>query len=426
MTLADLPRAGAPEIGSSPTDLLRTLDELVDAHEQWRSRCLNLDAAESLTSDRAARVLSGDMAMRAAAGKIGHRTHRGAVFIDRMEQLAQDTVARLFGARYAELQIPTGSVANALAIRALTEPGDVVLRPAPPRGHPTFGPTGFAGHRGLRTVDVPLVPETFDLDMDALATLARTHRPAVIQVGTALMLFPYDLAGIRAIADEVRAKVVYDAAHVLGLVAGGVFQNPLADGADLVTGTTYKSFSGPLGGLLLHDSDDLDTKLRPLIGGAGYIGTYNHARVLATAITALEWQQFGADLAAAMLRNAQVLADALRSAGFDLAAAGRGFTQTHVVLLKVAGNGGGLHVSELLERAGIITMSMQLADEPSRDGLRIATTEITRRGMADDEMRAIAGFMARTVLHEEAPDRVAADVADFMSAWNGVRFSFDE
>lgn len=410
--------------GARPRELAGEVERLVTAHEAWRARCLNLDAAESLSSARSTRVLASDLAQRACPGPIGRRNHRGARYVDAIETHAAALLRRLLGARHVELQIPSGSLANGLALRALTEVGDPILRIQRPRAHPTFDADGFAGHRGLRIHDVAVDRETFTVDLDRLRDAARRVRPRLICLGSAVMLFPYPVGEIAAIAEEVGARVLYDGAHVLGLIAAGRFQRPLAEGAAVLTGTSYKSFSGPLGGLVATDDDALDARLRTLLESGGYVGTYNHARVAALAIAAAEQLEHGPAFADAMVANARTLARALDAAGLRVLGREHGYTATSAVFVDVGEHGGGTAVSERLEAADIITMGMRLWDEPGRDGLRLATHEVTRLGLGEPEMLRIAELVRRVVLDGEAPDAVRGEV-HALRGERAIAYSFD-
>lgn len=411
---------------TSGRDLVSRLEGLAARHDSWRAQCLNLDSAESASSLRATRPLVSDLAQRASGGTIGIRGHRGIRYIDEIERVATELFRRLFRARYAELQIPTGSVANGIALRLLTETGDVILRPSVPRAHPTFGEAGYAGHRGLRIHDIPLDPSTYSVDLDRLAEQVRRTRPTVICLGTAVMLFPYPLAEIAEIAAQAGARIVYDGAHVMGLIASGRFQDPLREGADILTGTGYKTFSGPAGGLLLHNDPEIDSRLRPLLGGCGYVGTYNPARIMAMAITAAEHLDFGAGFSDRMVGNARRLAASLDNLGLPPVGRDLGYTASSTILLDVTEHGTGSEISRRLEEANIITMGTRLWDEPGPgNGLRLATHEMTRLGMKEDSMPLVAGLIKRVVLDGESPESVRRDTVALRSEFTKVEYSFD-
>ncbi len=415
-----------PGVGAGGAAVVAELEGLVAEHEEWRKLCLNMDSAESMSSVRSSRVLSSDLAQRACAGTIGSRNHRGARYIDELEARATALFRQLFRSDYAELQIATGSIANGIALGMLTQVGDSILRLCRPRAHPTFDEGGYAGYRGLRIHDIALDATTFEVDLDQFAEQVALVQPKVVCLGSGVMLFPYPLAEIAAIAHGHGARVLYDGAHVMGLIAAGRFQDPLGEGADVLTGTGYKSFSGPLGGMLFHNTPEYDRFLRPALAGSGFVGTYNHARVVAMAVAAAEQLEFGARFADQMVANAQALGAALEERGFTVLAGDRGYTRTSTIFLDVSRHGSGNPVSALLERANIITMGMQLWQEPGRDGLRVATHEMTRVGMREPEMARIAEYFSRVVLGKEDPDRVGAEVAAFRSDFQRVHFSFDE
>jgi glycine hydroxymethyltransferase len=269
-------------------------------------------------------------------------------------------------------------------------------------------------------------PTTYTVDVQALAALARTERPRLITVGGSLNLFPHPVAAIREVADEVGAKVLFDAAHLCGMVAGGTWPNPLREGAHLVTMSTYKSLGGPAGGLIVTDEAELAERL-DAIAYPGLTANSDAGRVAALAVTMVDWRSAGAAYAGAMVANARRLADELAALGVPVFSTRRGSTESHQLAVRAAPYGGGQRASRRLRRANLLTCGIGLPIEPVEDdtnGLRLGTPELTRLGMTEADMPTLAGFIARA-LHDEDPEPVGAEVTAWRSAFTEVHFTAD-
>jgi glycine hydroxymethyltransferase len=240
------------------------------------------------------------------------------------------------------------------------------------------------------------------------------------------------MSEVAAAAHEEGAHVMYDGAHVLGLIAGGEFQDPLREGADVLTGSSHKTFPGPQGGFVLSDKDDEKFQRRLQAGVfPGVVSSYHLHHVAGKVIALAEFQAFGRDYARDTVRNAQALGAALAERGFDVLAADRGFTQSHQVVTRHGGadSGAGARAAQTLESAGIITnMNMLPGDskplQPS--GIRLGVQELTRVGMAAGDMQDVAEFYRRALMAGEDPARVRADVKEFKAAFQTVRYCFNE
>src|SRR5262249_29936712 len=207
----------------------------VDRNERWRGReCLNLLAPEALVSPTVRALLSAEVGQRAAEGHIGpvNRWFAGTAHIDEIESLCVELLKRLFGCGYAEHRLVASMLGNLAVYTALTEPGDVVMSiPQPVGGHSSNRPDGPAGVRGLTVVDLPYDDVELEVDVDLFAKLGPLVRPRVVALGASMTLFPLPVRELAAIAAEWDGKVFFDGAHQLGLIAGGQFQDPLAEGA---------------------------------------------------------------------------------------------------------------------------------------------------------------------------------------------------
>jgi glycine hydroxymethyltransferase len=269
-------------------------------------------------------------------------------------------------------------------------------------------------------------------DIDASAALIREVEPKVALFGQSVFLFPTPLQELSDAAHEVGSTVMYDGAHVLGLIAGGCFQDPLHEGADVMTGSSHKTFPGPQGGFILSSSED--EKFQRRLNNAVFPGTcssYHLHHVAGKVVALAEFQEYGVELSKNTVANAQAFAAALASEGFDVLAESRGYTASHQVLTRHGGldSGAGAKAADLLEQAGIITnMNMLPGDTKAMtpSGLRLGVQELTRVGMGTDEMLDVARFYARVLIENEDPSSVKNDVRDFKSDYQIIRYCFNE
>jgi glycine hydroxymethyltransferase len=394
------------DAAADPAAMQREVLAAVERNANWRGReCINLLAPEALVSPTVRSLLSAEVGQRAAEGHIGpvNRWFAGTRHIDEIEALCVELLKRLFGARYAEHRLVASMVGNMAVYAALTEPGETVMTiPQPVGGHSSNRHDGPAGIRGLNIVDVPFDPRELEVDLDAFAATARDVRPKLVALGASMTLFPLPVRAIAAITEEWGGKVFFDGAHQLGLIAGGQFQDPLGEGADVLTGSAGKTFSGPQSGVMVWNDPELT---RPLLDAVfpALAATHQVNRVAALAASAAELLAFGREYMAAIVANAQALAAALDARGIPVLGAHKGYTRTHQVIADVRRFGGGLEVAHRLAESNIITNKNLLPDDQASDwdrpsGLRIGTTEVTRLGMGPAEMERIADLFAAVLV----------------------------
>jgi glycine hydroxymethyltransferase len=414
-----------------PRDMQREVLQAVERNAQWRGReCLNLLAPEALVSPTVQRLLSAEVGQRAAEGHIGpvNRWFAGTKHIDEIESLCVELLKRLFDSNYAEHRLVASMIGNMAVYAALTEPGDTVMTiPQPVGGHSSNRADGPAGIRGLRILDVPFDAHELEVDLDAFAEAARSSRPRLVSLGASMTLFPLPVREIAAIVQEWGGKVFFDGAHQLGLIAGGQFQDPLKEGAAVMTGSGGKTFSGPQTGVMVWNDPELTTPLGDAVFPA-LAATHQVNRVAALAAAAAELLAFGTDYMAAIVANAQHLARALDTRGVPVLGAHKGYTRTHQVIADVRVFGGGLEVAHRLADANVITNKNLLPDDAPADwdrpsGLRIGTTEVTRLGMGAPEMEAIADIIAGVLV--DGRD-MKAQALELRAGFQRVHFCFDD
>lgn len=412
--------------GLQPAARLRALDDLVLANRRiYEQECVNLNPATNVMSPRAEAMLSAQLGPRASLGHPGDKYETGLEAIEQIEVLAAELCAGVFGARFAEVRVGSGALANLYAFMATCRPGDTIVAPPPEiGGHVTHHADGAAGLYGLRTVPAPVDAGRYTVDVDGLRALARESRPRLVTIGGSLNLLPHPVAAIREIADEVGAYVLFDAAHVCGLLAGGIWPSPLDEGAHLLTMSTYKSLGGPPGGLVLTNEIELAERVEA-IAYPGLTANFDAGRTAALAVTMVDWQVAGRAYARAMVDTAGRLARELDALRVEVFGRDFGFTRSHQFALVAAPYGGGQRAARRLREANLLACGIGLPLPPvdgDLNGLRLGTPEVVRIGMTPDDMPTLASFLARGLAGED----VGGEVSAWRAGFTGVHFTADD
>ena len=393
---------------------------------------LGMIASENIISPNVKRAINSDLHGRYAEGLPGKRYYQGCDDFDKIEDLGIHLAKSVFKANFANIQSTSGTVSNIGALKALAKPGDSITAVSTADGgHISHARMGAVGLRDLNVSTYPWDEDRMEPDIDASCKLIRELQPKIALVGQSVFLFPTPLKELADAAHEVGSTVMYDGAHVLGLIAGGVFQDPLREGADVMTGSSHKTFPGPQGGFLLSSSDD-ETFHRRLNNAMfpGVCSSYHLHHVAGKVVALAEFEAFGKAYASDIVRNAKAFAENLASEGFDVLAESRGYTASHQVLTRHGeiDSGAGAMAAKKLERAGIITnMNMLPGDSKAMtpSGLRLGVQELTRVGMGVNEMAEVASMYARVLIHDEDPKLVRKDVQHLKSDFQHVQYCFD-
>ena len=401
----------------------------VDKHSAWFSKCLPMIASENIISPLARELLLSDFGDRYAEGLPHERYYQGNLYTDEVEIRVNELARKLFRCRHADPRLISGTTANMAVYFALLAPGDIMTPVALANGaHSSSAKFGAAGMRGVNTINYPFDVERMNIDVDGTAKLIKLVKPAVAAFGQSVFLFPTPLKELHDAFQEAECRVWYDGAHVMGLIAGGKFQDPLHEGADVLTGSTHKTLPGPQHGIMLSDSGD-EKFIRKLQRAVfpGVLSNHHLHAMAALGVTLAEFLEYGRAYADQIVRNAKVLAQALHENGIKVLAEKAGFTESHAIALDVAGQGGGAKAALDLEKANIISNKNLLPWDTSPvkpSGIRLGTQELTRLGMQEPQMREVAQLFARVVIKKEAPEKVAADVAAMRREFNTVHFCF--
>ncbi len=426
--------------------IIQKLVEATKKHEVYRrTECINLIASEGLKSPAVCEMLSlsQDLECRYAEGENdleGHvktRHYQGQKYVTKIENFTIDLIKNLFGCAWADIRLVSGTHANLATFKGLslaTKNNRMVVAPLSSGAHITHDYSGLAGKIiGLETINHVFNVTNMNIDPDKSAMIIRASRPGIVTFGGSLFQFPHPVKELKDVAREVGAYIVYDAAHVLGLIAGGEFQDPLKEGADFVTASTHKTFPGPQGGLVFANRDDermktgikkIQYSIFPLTTSNTHLG-----RFPALGLAALELRVFGRELAKQTIKNAQTAGEYLFERGVKVLGADKGFTKSHQIAVDVLQFGGGKIVAQKLEDANIILNKNLLPyddqhhkDDPS--GLRIGFQEVTRRGFKESDVKHLCDLILLIIENKRRPSEVKEDILTFRNEFDEIKYGF--
>jgi glycine hydroxymethyltransferase len=389
----------------------RELFDIVRREEERQNTTLQLIASENFTSRGVMAATGSVLTNKYSEGYPGKRYYGGNFVIDEVEELARQRACQLFGAEHANVQPHAGATANLAVYLAVLDPGDTVLGMRLDQGgHLTHGsPVNISG-RFYRFVSYGVTESDERLDLDQLAALAEEHRPKLIVAGATAYPRIIDPEPIRRIADSVGALFLFDAAHVAGLIAGGVHPNPVG-AADIVTFTTHKTLRGPRGGAILCTAE-----LAPAIDKAVFPGLQGGPLEHVIAAKAVAFREAAQpefrEYAAQIVRNARALAAGLAAEGLRIVSGG---TDNHLMLVDLRPFDAeltGKQAQEALDRAGITLNKNQIPGDPRSpfvtSGLRIGTAAETTAGMGEAQMAEVARLIGRVLRRPDDPAEATA------------------
>ena len=427
-------------------DLTFKLTEATHNHERYRDmECINLIASEGLKSPavKQMQALSSDLEGRYAEGENdleGHvkkRYYQGQKYMTPIEDYTTDLMKSLFSCDWADVRIVSGTHANLATFKGLSlasKNRKMVVTPLSCGAHISHDYTGLAGNvLGLENINHVYNVDELNIDVDRSIDVIRAAKPGIVTFGGSLFLFPHPIKELRAVCEEVGAYVAYDASHVLGLIAGGIFQDPLREGADFITSSTHKTFPGPQGGVVMGSRNGqrmekaikkIQFAIFPLSASNTHLG-----RLPALGIAALEMKIFGNELARQIVKNAQTAGQYLCENGVSVLAEKKGFTQSHQIAVDVCNFGGGKKIAQDLEDSNIILNKNLLPydDQSNRDnpsGLRIGFQDVTRRGLREGDIKHLCDLMLSVITGKRKPSEVKEEVLALKKEFNQVKYGF--
>ena len=391
--------------------MIHEILSLVEKHEEWRGKqCLNLIPSENVMSPAVRGLLSSELGHRYTARD---RFYMGTRFIDEIEQYGEEIAKEVFRAETADLRPLSGHIADLIFLASFAKPNDIVMCVSPEGGgYPGLWKNGLAGLFSLKTMPFPFSKHNMNIKVEEAKEAIRQIKPKIVIFGASLITFPHPVKELAEVARENGAYVGFDGSHVMGLIAGEQFQDPLREGVHALFGSTHKTFFGPQGGIILADKEHgevMKAKIFPT-----FVDNAHWNRIAALTLALAEMKNFGKAYAKQIVRNSKTLAKALRDYGFPVVCQHLGFTQSHQVLLEYGGYKQGRVIAEKLQLTNVIVDC----------GVRIGTCEVTRRGMKEEEMLKIAELIKRTVVDGEQPEEIKKDVAKLCAEYQKVEYCF--
>ncbi|MBE3559847.1 MAG: serine hydroxymethyltransferase [Ktedonobacteraceae bacterium] len=421
---------------------IRDIEHILQQQEQWRQRqCINLIASENTPSTAVRRVQNSDFMGRYAEGHPNepgkvNRYYQGTRYIDEIERKVHDELLELFDARQADVRPISGNAANtAIALSVLRGGDTIIVNSTDAGGHISHGTVGVFGRRiqnrgqtlklgvssSIHLHYLPLTADHYHVDAAKTIELIDRLSPQLVIMGKSLFLFPEPVAEVAAFCKTKDIPLLYDGAHVLGLIAGGQFQDPLHEGATWLTASTHKTFPGPQRGIILSRLEDAETikKYWHAADRGVFPGSSSNHHLYslpALLVATREMKKYGRDYALQTVRNAQALGRYLDELGTPVEAREFGYTRSHMIAVNVARWGGGVEVAKRLEENDIILNYNMLpgdTDPRNPSGLRIGVPEMTRFGMDERAMGELAQLIHDAIRGKNVKEQVHALRARF-------------
>ncbi len=411
-----------------------SVTEKVKAHEKWFSESLPMIASENVTSKPVRDVLSSDLGHRYAEGWPGERVYAGCKFIDEIELQAVALGKKLFRAEFIDVRPISGVVANLAVYSALSGPGDRMMALSIPNGgHVSHGKKDFSGSAGLvHSLEIEYFAfNKYEMNIDVDESKKRIKALKDLKIamfGGSLFLFPHPVKELAQAIRDAGATVCYDAAHVAGLIAGGMFEDPLREGAQVMTFSTHKTLFGPQGGAIVSQEEFADPLKKAVFPGT----TSNHHlhSVAGKALVFAEFLQFGHRYARDVVRNARALAQELASVGESVLGEKNGYTKSHQVALDVTRYSDGGAMERLLEDQNIIVNRQLIPGDlqagrhyTDPGGIRLGVAELTRLGMGKGEMAEVARVIHQAMTGKKKRE-VIASIKELRKGFQRVGYSF--
>ena len=392
--------------------MIEEILSLVRKHEEWRGKkCLNLIPSENVMSPAVRGILSSDLGHRYTSRD---RFYMGTKFIDKIEQYGEEIAKELFKAETADLRPLSGHIADLIFLANFTKPNDEIMCVSPEDGgYPGIWENGLPKFLRLENVAFPFSKPDMNIKVEQAKEAIEQVKPKVIVFGASLITFPHPVKELAEVARENGACIGFDGSHVMGLIAGEQFQDPLREGASVLFGSTHKTLFGPQGGIILADKEHgefMKEKIFPV-----FVDNAHWNRIAALTLSLAQMKKFGRMYAEQVVRNAKVLAATLYDYGFPVVCQHLGFTQSHQVLLDYGNYEEGRVIAEKLQNANIVVDC----------GVRIGTCEVTRRQMKEREMFKIAELIKRTVIDKEQPEKIKKEVTKLSAEFQKIEYSFE-
>lgn len=404
--------------------------ELLEQHNHWRRDCLNLIASENSMSPYCEKYYISDLMHRYAEGLPYKRYYQGLKYIDQIEDLTQQLFKDHYQANFVDLRPISGTLANMAVFSALAQKGDNIMSLGIQGGsHVSHEQAGAVGILGLNSYPLAINTQNATFNLTQIKKDLLRYKPKFIVLGGSVILFPQPIKELKNLCQLTNTKIIYDAAHVLGLITANLFQNPLLEGADIITASTHKTFPGPQGGLILGNIPiDLQKQIQKKVF-PGVLSNHHLHRLPALYLTLKEMQQFGTAYMTQTINNAQTLAKHLDHLSLQVLYKERGFTQSHQVVLNVQDHGGGDQIANKLEQANIIVnkniIPLDIDNPHKPSGLRLGVQEMTRYGMKEQEMKHIAELIHKTIITPTSLTQIKEEVIQLRARFQKIQYCLE-
>jgi glycine hydroxymethyltransferase len=406
---------------------VQKLTSLLDKHQTYRDTCLNLIASENTPSPLVEELFDERLARRYgnySGIDIYQRNYKGNRYIAEIEGYAQALAKELFGAAHVDFRPLSGNIAGIATTFALAEPGDTALEVH--NGHHYAQKLLSSPLKiELRSIPIPWDGRRSNIDLDATLELIAAYKPNIVNIGSGVFLFPQPVRELKKAMRQANpdSYLIYDASHVIGLIAGKRFQSPFEEGADVIISSTHKTLAGPQGGMILTNNASIAERvargLYPLL-----MSNHHLNRLPALAGTFIEWMECGASQADAIIANAKALGQALAERGVPILGADLGFTESHTLILIVDKYGDGGALATHLEACHIIAGAAGLSPEVGKSGLRMGVQEVTRWGMTPADAPDIAECIV-SALSGGSPEELKPEVVKVARRFDTIQFTVD-
>lgn len=401
---------------------------LVKKHEKWMGETINLIASENRLSPLVNETLKSDFGNRVAEGWIGERVFPGIKYYDQIERYGTELACKMFHADFADIRPISGTMANMIIFSAFTNHGDTVASISIPSGaHTSMAGTTPKKVFGLKVVELPFNKKNFTIDLEASAQVIRATKPKILILGGSVLLFSQPVKELAKVCKEIGTIVLFDASHIAGLVATGLFPNPLDDGAHIMTMTMCKTIPGPQHAFILSRAEFAEKIKRTTF--PGFLSGHHLHETVASVLAVEELKKFGQKYIQQVLLNTKMLASYLSGYGFDVLAKDKGFTNTHMLLINISSILPAIEAESLLEKVNIIVNRNMLPENSSflhPDGLRLGAAEMTRLGAKEKDMATIALFFKKLFLLKSNPADIKKEVVEFRKSFNKIHYCYQD
>jgi len=400
--------------------------DLVNKHEVWMGETINLIASENRLSPLVSEVLKSDLGNRVAEGWVDNRVFPGIGFYDEIEKYGMSLACKMFHSDFADIRPISGTMANMIIFSAFTKPGDKIASISISSGaHISMAGATPQKVFGLEVVEVPFDETNFTIDLDRSIEVIKKIKPKILVLGGSVLLFSQPVKELAEVCKETGTIVLFDASHVAGLIATGLYPNPFDDGADIMTMTMCKTIPGPQHAFILSKSE-FSEKIKKTTF-PGFLSGHHLHETVASVLAIEELKIFGKDYEKQILLNTKKLAHCLSDYGFNVLAKKDGFTETHMFLVDISSIIPADEAEKLLEKANIIVNRNMLPGDLSflhPNGLRIGAAEMTRLGAKEKDMVIIASFFKKLFFDKDNPLEIKKEVTEFTKNFKIIQYCY--